>query len=214
MKINLDQLKNEIDIRNQEKGIVSIGGNTGISRKDNFLSELKTSLHHGVDTPAIQTIKIIENKAAAKNKERPIHNLNGDAPTPIRQGQPLPQGQRGYISEDRDEQMFNDLNKKVKNSNGLYNTINEMAGYEQPQQKQNYGGGLMLNEGAINEAAIKAVNNYLTENLAFVLEGAIKETILDLYAMDRIKQVINESPEMMEGIIINTLRKLQNKSKK
>ncbi len=109
--------------------------------------------------------------------------------------------------------MFNDLNKKVKNSGGLYNAINEMAGYEQPQQKQQYGGGLMLNEAVINEAAIKAVNNYLTENLAFVLEGAIKETILDLYATERIKQVINETPEMIETIVVNTIRKIQDRNK-
>lgn len=214
VKLNLDQLTKEIDLRNQEKGVANYGGNNG-ARKDIFLSELKNSLERGVETTATTTIKLIENKAAIKNREVPIHNISNDQGNTQRPTNNVNYQRRGMVNEDtdREDQQFNDIKSR---RSGLADAISSFDGGSQQQQNRpmNNSGGQSLNENAVNDAVIKCVNAYLSDNLAFVLEGAIKETILDLYAMDRIKQVITDSPEILEASIIKTFRKLQDKQKK
>ena len=71
----------------------------------------------------------------------------------------------------------------------------------------------MLNEGYLVENVKKVVSNYLIENLGPIMEESIKSTILELYAVDRIKEVLTENKEMIKTIVYETIRELQAKKK-
>jgi hypothetical protein len=72
---------------------------------------------------------------------------------------------------------------------------------------------MMLNEAYLTENVKKIVNNYLVENFGPVVEEAIKSTILEMYAVERIKEVLTENKEMVQKIVYDTIRELQAKSK-
>jgi hypothetical protein len=57
------------------------------------------------------------------------------------------------------------------------------------------------------------VNNYLIENFGPVVEEAIKSTILEMYAVERIKEVLHENKDLVKTIVYDTIRELQAKSK-
>ena len=76
------------------------------------------------------------------------------------------------------------------------------------------GGIPMLNEAYLSENVKKIVNGYLTENLGPIFEEAIKSTIIEMYAVERIKEVLNENREMVKSIVIETIKEIQARSKK
>jgi hypothetical protein len=71
----------------------------------------------------------------------------------------------------------------------------------------------MLNEAYLIERVQKVVNNYLSENLAPIFEDAIKNTIIEMYAVERIKEVLTENREMIKSLVYETIREIQAKSK-
>ena len=73
----------------------------------------------------------------------------------------------------------------------------------------NHGKSLVL-----NEEIKKGINTYLQENFNYIVEDAIKNTILELYTVERIKDVLIENDEIIKKMVINTIKELQNKSKK
>ena len=71
----------------------------------------------------------------------------------------------------------------------------------------------MLNEQYLGESVKRIVNNYLIENFGPVVEEAIKSTILEMYAVERIKEVLTENKEMIKTIVIDVIKEIQAKSK-
>jgi hypothetical protein len=51
------------------------------------------------------------------------------------------------------------------------------------------------------------------ENFGPIVEEAIKSTILELYAVERIKEVLTENKEIIKTVVYETIRELQAKSK-
>lgn len=212
--IDLNKLKEELESRKQS-GNQRQSGEINLP-KDNFLYELENSLRSGAESRATNRIKLIENKAAEKNNETPVH---GDVAVNTVNKQTRPQQQirpqqtnKNYIAEspDREELMYKEFNQKTKNS-GLGDALNEFVGTPRPQQK--FGTPQMINEELLNENVKKIVNNYLSENLEAIFEEAIKETILELYAMDRIKTVISENKDIVKTAVYDVLREIQSKNK-
>src|ERR1035437_6368734 len=116
---DLNKLRTEIDSRKRERNIKSspLGESTGtnIAPRDAFLYELIKSHDTGVETPATDLIKLVENQVAIKNKETVRHNINETAVVdraPARL--PLPTNKPVEMSPERDEQLFIDLQKKNK----------------------------------------------------------------------------------------------------
>jgi len=82
----------------------------------------------------------------------------------------------------------------------------------------------MINEEVINGIEQRIFNN-INENLVFELKDVLKNTIIELYTIDKIKntllenteitkKIINDNKQIIKQIIIETIKELQNKSKK
>ena len=213
-KIDLNKLTNEIQTRKKERGIITerVTGSSPIP-KDEFLNDLLTSLQTGRDTKSTNLIKLVENKIAIKHGEVARHEVNtAVAPT---QQQPVARSLNEVdMSPERDEQLYYDLEKKRKQTlaesiQGYMNTPVVGAPMTNQQSMQ----PMQLNEAYLTENVKKIVNNYLIENFGPVVEEAIKSTIIEMYAVERIKEVLLENKEMVKSLVYDTIRELQAKNK-
>ena len=121
------------------------------------------------------------------------------------------------MSPERDDRIFADLEQKRRNvtlaeSIEGFNREKAIAPV-QPTTMYSANGTPMLNEGYLVENVKKVVNNYLTENLGPIFEEAIKSTIIEMYAVERIKEVLHENKEMIKSLVYDTIREIQQKNK-
>jgi hypothetical protein len=226
-KPDLNKLKSEIDNRKKERGIVAeqVQG-TALLPKDVFLNELMKSVQTGQETKATNLIKVVENKTAARFGEVARHDVQPIAPVPQRPITPIQNLNEVGMSPERDELLFAEFEKRRKQtlaesiegfnkSNGApviptYNNIPPVTpGYGQPA----VAGVPMLNEQYLGESVKRIVNNYLIENFGPVVEEAIKSTILEMYAVERIKEVLTENKDMIKTIVAETLKEIIAKNK-
>jgi hypothetical protein len=82
-----------------------------------------------------------------------------------------------------------------------------------PSYNPNTGQPMQINEGYLVENVKKIVDNYLIDNFGPVVEEAIKGTIIEMYAVERIKEVLQENREMIKTLVYETIREIQAKSK-
>jgi len=75
------------------------------------------------------------------------------------------------------------------------------------------GAPMQINEAALVENVKNVVNGYLSENLGVIFEEAIKGTIIEMYAVERIKEVLNENRDLVKSVVVETIREIQAKSK-
>ena len=218
--LDLNKIKDEIDSRKKERNMVSsrLGENVGkgIAPRDEFLNGLITAYKTGRDTPSSTLIKIVENKVAAKHGEAQKHVINE---APLQQPQRPVQREQVDMSPERDEQLFVDFEKKRKQtlaeSIENFSKIPSVGSPMQNSVSQQYANGqpMQINEAYLTENVKNVVNNYLTENLGPIFEEAIKSTIIEMYAVERIKEVLNENREMIRTVVIETIREIQTKNK-
>ena len=217
-KPDLNKLRTEIDSRKRERNTISssptgeVGSN--IAPRDKFLYELLKSHDTGVQTSATNLIKLVENKVAIKNKETIHHNI--DETTVVEREPariPIPSTKPVNMSPERDEQLFIDLQTKSKQT--LAEAITPFVAGN--QQRQNTGiptpTQMNLNEGYLVENVKKIVDNYLIDNFGPVVEEAIKGTIIEMYAAERIKEVLTENKEMIRAVIIEVIKEISDKNK-
>lgn len=213
--VNLNKLKEEIDIRKKEKNMVSsrLGENvgSGVAPRDTFLNGLLTSLKTGNETASSNLIKLVENKVSAKQGETARHSVDETkivAPAPLRNAIPL-DNQTVDMSPERDEQLFADL--EIKRKQTLAESMQKYVGTP-PTNKTTTSSThpqMSLNEGYLVENVKKIVDNYLIENFGPIVEEAIKSTILELYAVERIKEVLQENKEMVKSVVMETIREIK-----
>lgn len=209
-KIDLNKLKNEIEQKRSER-VVQNQNNSGIQPRDSFLHSLTESLNKGVPTQATETVKQVVNEAAIKKNERPVHSVSNTRPQQAPQPKRPVNNQRIDEGYDREEQMYQDINNMNQNGNYLnHNGQQYLAAPPQQYQQQPQ----QINEALLTETVATLVNNHISDNLTNVLGEAVNNTVANLYAAERIKTVLNENREIIEQIIYDTLRKLQDKSKK
>ena len=215
-KPDLNKLKTEIDSRKRERGTIaeSAQGAT-LLPKDVFLNELMTSLQTGRETKATNLIKVVENKTAAKFGEVVKHDV-----TPIQQPvAPQHKLEDVGMSPERDDLLFAEFEKGRKQTlaesiEGFNKTNNASTGPTAvPGYTPTVAGVPMLNEQYLGESVKRIVNNYLIENFGPVVEEAIKSTILEMYAVERIKEVLTENREMIRTVVIDVIKEIQAKSK-
>ena len=230
-KLDLNKLKDEIHKEKQNRNIIpsqlgeSVG--TGVAPRDVFLHGLQASLKSGQETPASTLIKVVENKVTEKHGGVHMHKVNETAPTAV--ATPT----IAAPSPDRDEQLFADLEKKRKAT--LAESISSFQGTapaETIPPAVNYNGQqfltsapagtppvatgapMQINEAALVENVKNVVNTYLTENLGGVFEEAIKGTIIEMYAIERIQEVLNENRDLIKSVVVETIKEIRDKSKK
>jgi len=211
--INLNKLKNEIDTRKKEKNMVSGMGESvgvGVAPRDVFLNGLLESLQTGRETAASTLVKTVDNKVAAKHGEAARLPVN-EVVAPQQPRKPID------MSPERDEQLFADLEKKRKQT--LAESMSSYIGApvvgapmaNTPQQSA--GAPVQLNEQYLAENVKKIVNGYLTESLGPIFEEAIKGTIIEMYAVERIKEVLKENKDLIKSVVIETIKEIQAKNK-
>jgi hypothetical protein len=216
-KPDLSKLKTEIENRKREKSIApaSLGEQTniGASPRDTFLYGLLESWKTGKETASTNLIKTVDNKVALKKGESSKLQINETIAPPARQHIPTPR-ETIDMSPERDEQLFHDLESKRKQT--LAESMSGYVGKTQPtpmSQSMQTGAPMNLNEQYLNESVKKMVNNYLIENFGPILEESIKDTMLEIYAVERIKAVLNENKDMIKSLVYEIIREIQTKSK-
>ena len=228
--LDLNKIKAEIDIAKKEKNMVSsqLGESVGrgVAPRDEFLHGLITSLTTGSPTPSTNLIKVVENQAHAKRGGGiTTHKIDEVAA-------PAPQQKRTVdMSPERDEQLFADLEKKRKQTlaesiagftGGQSTPIPPSVNYNGQQMltslPANAGtptntGGMQINEAVLVESVKQIVNTHLTENLGPVFEEAIKGTIIEMYAVERIKEVLMENKDLITEVVKDVIREIQERAK-
>ncbi len=224
VKPDLNKLKEEIETRKREKNIASssLGESVGddVTPRDVFLNGLLTSLSTGRESPSTNLVKIVENKVAMKKGETAQLRVNENVNVVPEQRQPIPMPTVDTIdmSPERDEQLFRDLEMRRKQT--LAESMSEyiqtpVIGTPMKNQPQQYSTPVAINEQYLAENVKKLVNNYLAESLSPIFEAAIKDTILEMYAVDRIKEVLNEvlNKETVKPLVYEVIREIQAKSR-
>lgn len=217
-KVDLKNLKSEIDNRKTRKREEAIKlGEEGKAPMpaDQFLKGLLKARETGVPNKSTNTLKLIENKLDVKDGITPTRVLDdvellehvdtGRSVLPPRQA---PQRQQHPSQEyaDREEALYAEFTRK---QNELYKNYPEI--YKKPPlQEGRARSGQPINEELILENAI----GYIKENLAPIIEETMKDTIMKMYATEMIKEVISENKEIIEKIVIETIRKIQDQNKK
>jgi len=212
--INLNKLKNEIDNRKKEKNMVSSGlgepVGVGVAPRDVFLNGLLESLQTGRETASSSLVKSVDNKVAVKHGE--------SARLPVKEVAAPEQPRKPIdMSPERDEQLFADLEKKRKQtlaeSMSSYIEAPKVGAPMSNQPPQQTGAPMQLNEQYLAENVKNIVNGYLTESLGPIFEEAIKGTIIEMYAVERIKEVLHENKDLIRTVVIETIKEIQQKNK-
>jgi hypothetical protein len=215
--IDLNKIKSEIESRKREMNMTpsAFGEPVGAAPRDVFLHGLWESIQTGKQTAATNLIKTVDNKAAAKIGETPRHVIS-EAPAPNR-SVPVEKSPKVDMSPEREEELFRDLEKKRKSTlaESMSGYISQGQGQKPAQVPINEGvyQQPMLNEAYLAESVKRMVNNHLVENLGPVLEEAIKSTIIEMYAVERIKEVLHENKELIKTVVIETIKEIQARSK-
>lgn len=227
-KPDLNKLKTEIDNRKRERNVqaspMSVAASGNVAPRDAFLYGLLESLNTGKETASTSLMKTVENTVAAKKGEatkftsQPVEQQEqrSHIPIPPRQQNTQRLNEVG-MSPERDDMYFAEMERRRKM--GLAEQIQSfnntpMMGtpmnnnLQMPMQMP-----MQLNEGYLIENVKKVVDNYLNENLAPIFEEAIKSTIIEMYAIERIKDVLTENKEMIKSIVIETIKEIQQRSK-
>lgn len=220
-KFDFNKIKDEIANEKQSRNMVSsrLGESVGkgVAPRDEFLNGLLTSLKTGRETAASTLIKVVENKVADKHGEVKKHVINE---TPVQR-----QTTRETIdmSPERDEELFRDLeNKRKQTLSESMESFSNKTSSKPTGNSVDFNGQQFLtskpyvqqsNDNVLNENVKAVVNNYLTENLGPIFEEAIKGTIIEMYAIERIQAVLNENRDLIKSIVVDTIREIQAKNK-
>ena len=226
-KLNLNTLKSEIDSRKKNKNQESFG-NAASAPKDAFLNGLLESLQTGRQTGASVKMVSVARQADGleKYKKGKIDGKQLDSiKTVVEQRMPVENKHQTQVpvnnnnpsilmgdDNDRDEALFRSFTHgKSKTLAESIDAVNINAPRYNSNQPSSQPIG--LNEGLLVENVKNIVNGYLSENLGYVFEEAIKNTIIEMYAVERIKEVLDGNKEMFKSIIYETLREIQEKNK-
>jgi len=230
-KLDLNKIRDEIDKEKQSRNMtpsrLGEGTGRGVSPRDEFLNGLLIARNTGADTPSSNLIKVVENKVTAKHGGIATHVIKESAPTAAPAQRPA--HKPIDMSPERDEQLFADLEAKRKQT--LAESIQAFTGSQTgvpTPPAVNYNGQqfltsaptgtpagapMQINEAALVEGVKNVVNDYLSENLGSVFEEAIKGTIIEMYAVERIKEVLSENRDLIKTVVVETIREIQAKNK-
>lgn len=204
--VALDNVRKEIENRKRKKQNVAhnLGEKSSTNDllpKDSFLNELYNSLETGRITNSTERIKMVENKMSNNLGEKPNHVIVNDdveVKNPIPKRIPKPVDNGGEI--ERTSLLYEELERKQKELlSKQYNNTN-------PQQLNTNPETLHLNE--------EHVKQIVTENLTHIVEHAMKNTIVEIYAAERMKDILNENKDVIREVVIDTIRELQKKKKR
>ena len=126
-------------------------------------------------------------------------------------------------SKERDDMMFNNFRSAANNNGNIYDVaqsynssgiINEYnSGMRQPQQNMQLPMG-GINPQIIQEQIGNHTVNFINEHFVNLADKALKNHIIETYAVDRVKKVLMEQMKpVIKEMVIETIREIQNKNK-
>lgn len=218
-KPNLNKLQEEISNRKKQKNGVSssLGENvgSGVAPRDVFLHGLMEAYRAGRENASTNLVKTVEVKVAEKKGETPKMS----APRPVeRQPQQRPRAINELAEVDmmpeRDDLMYRDFetkkNQTLAQSMEQYFNVPAVGA---PMRNQPNQQPVQLNEAFINENLKKAVNNYLGESLEPIIQEVFRDTIIEMYSVQRIKEVLLENKEILKKVVYEVVKEIQAKAK-
>lgn len=226
--LDLNKLKSEIETRKKEKGMLTENAQGVVMPpRDAFLNGLLKSLQTGSKSPMINNIKtmsaradiisdsikkgVVTTEAINKLAELKSSGTVNIAPTEYRAPK---MNETAEMLPERDETMLDDFNTRRKNVT-LADSMKDYVGktVPTPMPVTSTGAPINLNEGYLVENVKKIVDNYLVDNFGLIVEEAIKDTVIEMYAVERIKEVLYENKELVKSLIKEVIREIQDKSK-
>lgn len=218
-KLDLNGLVKEIAIKKQKLIPQGSNPNLGTNAKHQFLYGLMTAVNDSKTTYATELIKEVDNKTSIREGKPPVMKTSQQSI----QSQEIPQQPRtvrGINEVDRDELMFQNLNRKASNRT-LADSLEEYTKggipqypqqpiYQQqyPQQyQQQYTQQPMYQQpGFINEQQI------INQMMPMINETLVR-SVMELYSADIIKKVLTENPKMLKEMVVEVIREIQQKNK-
>lgn len=221
-KFNLEGIKEEMATRRSERNTVSEQLGESIPNnqaKDGFLNGLITSFNTGKETHATKRIKLIENKVDIREGKTPKFKENSEDIGALHEVSQNMTSNRGVIpintgmnpelgQAEREELMYAEMSKRaLRGGQTLSENLMSVAG------GNHNGGGQPIASSQLTEGVKNVVNNYLAENFSLIVEESIKSTILEMYAVERIKEVLHENRGMIKAIMLEILKEMKAKQK-
>jgi hypothetical protein len=236
-KVQLDKIKEEIKKSREESNVVPqhLGENTtslSSSPRDEFLNGLMISLNTGSQTPATNLVKEVHNTVVDKKGGDTKHRASDNIPSQTIRPTPNPRKSSVDMSSERDDKMFEDF-EKMK-STTLAESIEKFSGGNKGGNSSptvdfngqqylttppssagnNNHTSKQLNEGVLVESVKSIVNEHLSQNLTPIFEEAIKNTIIEMYAVEKIQEVLKENRDLIKSVVIETIKEIRDKSNK
>jgi len=216
-KLNLNKLKDEIKSRKSQRNMTSssLGENVGVgvAPRNVFLNGLLEAYRSGRETASTNLVKAVDIKVAEKKGEVPKMRT-----TPKQVPQQRPQAINEIAEVDmmpeRDDQMYRDF--ETKKNQTLAESMQQYMNTPvigAPMRNQPVQQPVQLNEAFINENIKKAVNGYLAESLEPIIVEAFRDSIIEMYSIERIRGVLQENKEMIKGLVIEVIKEIQAKNK-
>jgi len=235
---DVKKIREEIDRKKNQSQVINAGGSQiAVPRTgDAFLRDLVTSLNTGRATDAVKKMQIVEQIAEEKKpsgiKGKKVatgfssENIHSLINSEVKNDRYESNSVSEPIYEDREELM---VRKIEEQNNGLVNKykngtldvnhlVEQYYGKQSEKQlvtghKQSVIGQISTNY--IDEEVDRRFNVYINENMGAILEGAIKNTIIEMYSKERVKSVLQELDidGMIKKGVIRTIKELQERKK-
>ena len=241
-KFDIKAIENLINNRKAEQTVKqkALGESIGVTTAvDNELNELVVALHTGnQNSRVVNKMKVVEHRAnnidpkTGRNNNSPLdentikHITTQTPKTPNKIPMHESLGGAGAMkndlaSKERDDLMFNNFNGKMTHTpmhdiQKLYNQsniINEYNGgmnsYQDPKPMQG------INPQIIQEQIGQQTQAFINEHFVNLADKALKNHIVETYAIDRVKKVLIEQMQpVIKEMVLEIIREIQNKNKK
>lgn len=242
MDLDINKIKAEINNRkknnNERKNVLGekiITKQTG----DQFLKELMYSANTGHETNASVKVKTVDKLAESKINGTPIDpNLLSHTPKPNQNQSVKPQPQHNVRTAATDARIEEARRIKEMNQNNVNTNLNSNVGFsdaidqymktpvvgapmtnngliteqQMMERIKNNGGNVYGNNNMINEQVTKIAKDLLNENFGKLYAEAMKNSIIETYKAEVIREAINENRGFIEQIVRDTIIDLQKKA--
>ena len=214
-KVDLSRLKDEIHNRKQSKGSGDAEVNNGVGAKDEFLNGLVESLNTGRQTKATNLIRAVDTKAsgddgASRSSGGGTVNSEVQKFSTPKNSQTAPDNSPAPPADDddREKKLYEEFERRKKEMLGGGPKMNQNQApptysQQQVQPKQ------QLSEDKIYDV----VDNAISQKFGSVVEQAMKDSIVEIYAEARMKEVLEENKDTIKKIVIEVIKELQKKKK-
>jgi hypothetical protein len=235
---DVKKIREEIDRKKSQSQVINAGGSQiAVPRTgDAFLRDLVTSLNTGRATDAVKKMQIVEQvaeekkpsgikskRSAAGFSSDNIHSLINTTSTnegyePISSPEPLYEDREELMAKKIEQQNKGLANKYQNGAADVSHLVEQFYG-KQPAKQQIAGNSQPLmgqiSANYINEEVDRRFNAYINENMGAILEGAIKNTIIEMYSKERVKAVLQELDidGMIKEGVLRTIKQLQERKK-